>query len=290
MIQTKEATLATIAAQARGFATIAVHVVPELASSHLTEAAARLAREFDARLIGIGAEAMETAVVTDPNTGQVVAEWVAASREQVQHRLNAAEDAFRRDAAGVDTEWRAEQAFPNRALVRAGDTADLIVAGPLARGASNYRDANPAEVVMSAGRPVLIVPRDGRHLRGQHVVVAWKQTPESRRAVADALPLLKRAKEVIVQAICDNDDMDAAAAQTEAVAAALKRHGVTARADVRKAHAHDVAAELERVADLNDADLIVAGAYGHARLREWIFGGVTEELVHDPHRFVLLSH
>lgn len=98
MIQTKEATLATIAAQARGFAAIAVHVEPELASSHLTEAAARLAREFDARLIGIGAEAMETAWVTDPNTGQVVAEWVAAAREQVQHRLNAAEHTvFRRD-------------------------------------------------------------------------------------------------------------------------------------------------------------------------------------------------
>ena len=59
---------------------------------------------------------------------------------------------------------------------------------------------------------------------------------------------------------------------------------------MRKAHAHDVAAELERVADLNDADLIVAGAYGHTRLREWIFGGVTEEFVHDPRRFVLLSH
>lgn len=84
--------------------------------------------------------------------------------------------------------------------------------------------------------------------------------------------------------------MDAAAAETTAVAEALSRHGVPARADVRKAPAKDAAFELERVADLNGCDLIVAGAYGHSRLREWVFGGVTQHLLHKARHFVLLSH
>ena len=63
-----------------------------------------------------------------------------------------------------------------------------------------------------------------------------------------------------------------------------------ARANVTTAHPEAVAQELEQIANLNGADLIVAGAYGHSRLQEWAFGGVTDELLHHPQRFVLLSH
>jgi len=101
-------------------------------------------------------------------------------------------------------------------MARAARAADLIVVSPRTQG-GRARRVDPAEIVMTAGRPVLIVP-DGAHLlRAKTIVIAWKDTREARRAVADALPLLRRAEEVIVQAVCREDDHDAAVFATEDV-------------------------------------------------------------------------
>jgi nucleotide-binding universal stress UspA family protein len=181
------------------------------------------------------------------------------------------------------------QDYPSRALVRSARAADLIVMSPKSPGAA-ARTADPAEVVMTAGRPVLIVPNGASHFRGSAVVVAWKDTREARRAIADAMPFLLAADQVIVQAVCEDDAVEASAFQTDDVVANLKRHGVRASAKVTRIPAEGVAHELERVARLNGADLIVAGAYGHSRTREWVFGGVTDDLIHRPKCFVLLSH
>ncbi|UTP41160.1 universal stress protein [Phenylobacterium sp. LH3H17] len=253
--------------------------------------AAGLARDFNAHLIGLGAEAVEAAYMADPYSSLMTAEWIVAAQDQVAARLKEAEETFRRDAAGVDLEWRAMQSFPNAALVEVSRAADLIVVGAVARGASNYRTANAAEVVMGSGRPVLVVPEAGRHLRAANIVIAWKDTREARRAVADAMPFLLRAENVVVQAVCTDDDgVESAAFQANDVVAALRRHGVAARPGVTTARDEDVVKELYRIAGLNEADLIVAGAYGHSRLAEWAFGGVTSDLLHRPEHFVLTSH
>jgi len=273
-----------------GYASILVHVEPGLSASHRTEVAARLARDFNAHLIGLGAEAIDAASMAAPYPGLLVPEWVVAAQDEIAGRLKAAEEAFRRDAAGVDLEWRTMQTFPNLALVQASRAADLIVVGAIARGASNYRSANAAEVVLGSGRPVLVVPEAGRHLRAANIVIAWKDTREARRAVTDAMPFLLRATNVIVQAVCNADHVETAASQANEVAAALRRHGIAARAGVTTARDEDVVKELYRVAGLNQADLIVAGSYGHSRLAEWAFGGVTNDLLHRPEHFVLTSH
>jgi nucleotide-binding universal stress UspA family protein len=143
---------------------------------------------------------------------------------------------------------------------------------------------------MTVGRPVLLAPTDGRRLRGEAVVVAWKDSREARRAVADALPLLQRAGEVIIQAVCETADDECASFQAADVAAALKRHGVRARSAVAQGRPGDVAEVLRMTAEAAGADLIVAGAYGHSRAREWVLGGVSYELMHRPPCFVLLSH
>jgi nucleotide-binding universal stress UspA family protein len=78
--------------------------------------------------------------------------------------------------------------------------------------------------------------------------------------------------------------------ETDDVVANLKRHGVEARQLVTTITEGGVIEEIQRVANANDADLIVAGAYGHSRLREWAFGGVTDALMHQPECFVLMSH
>jgi nucleotide-binding universal stress UspA family protein len=289
MSQTTERPAAEVVVRPSAYATLLVHAEPARYSTHRVEVAARLARDLDATLLGLGAETFDPIPTPDPFSGYAAGEWVALVQTQVGQDLAAAEAAFRRDSAGARVEWRAIQDYPHQALVRTAHAADLIVASPRG-GLGVTRAADPADVVMSAGRPVLVVPDGLSHLHGLAVVVAWKDTRECRRAVADALPFLQRADEVIVHAVCGKDRADAARLETDDVAANLKRHGVDARALVTHADPDAAVAEITRVAQLNGADLIVAGAYGHSRLREWAFGGVTDAFLHEPPCFVLMSH
>lgn len=268
---------------------ILVHAEPAGRSAGLVKAAADLARRLGARLTGLGAEMIEPLAPANPYAGVTTAEWVAAMSEQVEANLKAAETAFRKSTEGADADWRTCHDMPARALAMAARSADLVIVGA-APSVNYYRAADPAEVVMEAGRPVLIAPEGADHFAGRAAVVAWKDTREARRAVFDALPLLRRTEEVVVQAVCSEADAEYAEAQTSDVAAWLDRHGINARARVSAGAEGDVVEELNAEALAIGADLIVAGAYGHSRLREWAFGGVTRTLLDDPRCWLLLSH
>jgi nucleotide-binding universal stress UspA family protein len=271
------------------YKTILVHAEPNRASSQRVEAAAHLARALDARLIGLGAETFDPSLFSGPFTGISPGEIITLAQGQVTKNITAAEVTFRRDAAGADTEWRTIQDYPNRALVSTAHAADLIVVSPRSNR-SDLQSADPADVMMAAGRPILVVPEGRSHLVGKSVAVAWKDTRECRRALSDALPFLERAEEVVVISVVKPDMTAAATSQLDDVVANLKRHGVDARAVVTSIDNAAVENEIDRIANLNGADLIVAGGYGHSRLREWVFGGVTDSFLHRPSRFVLLSH
>jgi nucleotide-binding universal stress UspA family protein len=289
MQKTMERAAAEVTVRPSTYATLLVHAEPDAASSHRVEVAARLARSLNAKLIGLGAETFDPALFSEPFTGFTAGEWVNLVQEQIGKNLVSAETAFRRDAAGAEIDWRTVQDYPHRALVNTARAADLIVVSPRSdRGA--LQSADPADVVMSAGRPVLVVPEGRGHLVGGSIVVAWKNTPECRRALTDALPFLQRADDVIVLAVVKPDMADLAVFETDDVVANLNRHGVKARPLVTSMDNDGVETEIERVAGLNNADLIVAGAFGHSRMREWAFGGVTESLLRRPGCFVLLSH
>jgi nucleotide-binding universal stress UspA family protein len=290
MHKTMERPATEVVVRPSTYKTILVHAEPNLASSHRVEVAARLARELDARLIGLGAETFDPTLFSGPFTGPVAGDWINLVQEEISKSLAGAETAFRRDAAGADTDWRSVQDYPNRALVGAAHAADLIVVSPRSRDRSGLQAADPADVMMAAGRPILVVPEGRSHLVGMTVVVAWKDTRECRRALSDALPFLQRAEEVVVVSVAKPDVTDIATFEVDDVVANLKRHGVDARAVVTSVDNDAVQDELERIANLNGADLIVAGGYGHSRLREWAFGGVTEGFLHRPSCFVLLSH
>jgi nucleotide-binding universal stress UspA family protein len=289
MTKTLERPATQVVVRPNTCATILVHAEPGEASTRRVEVAARLARSLDARLIGLGAETFDPDPYSGVFTGYASAGWVGLVQEQIAKNLAAAETAFRRDAAGADVDWRATQDYPHRVLVNTAHAADLIVVSP--RGDRGpLQSADPADVVMTAGRPVLIVPEGRSHLVGMKVVVAWKNTRECRRALTDALPFLQRAEEVVVVAVVKPGMAAAAILETDDVVANLKRHGVDARPLVTPIDHEAVESEIERVAALNGADLIVAGAYGHSRLREWVFGGVTDSFLRQPSCFVLLSH
>ncbi|PRZ46805.1 universal stress protein family protein [Paraburkholderia fungorum] len=148
----------------------------------------------------------------------------------------------------------------------------------------------PDDIVMSAGVPVLVLPSIwGPATIGESVVVAWNSSRESTRALHDALPILKQAKRVTIFEFAPfADHVDSAPALVQEH---LKEHGVDSEIftwpDVKDVAPIDA---LFSCLDRQQADLIVAGAFGHPRLIEAIFGSASEELLHNPSVPVLISH
>lgn len=272
------------------FEAILVHAEPDPATGARLETAAILARRFDATLMGLGAQTIEWAGVGELSA--LFSGGVATTvDDQVQRDLKLASEHFERHAASTRHTWLALREPPAEAMARLSRSADLIVAGgaPL-HDIAGHGGADTADLVLLSGRPVLVAPPSGGWLRAAQIVVAWKDRREARRAVADAMPFLTLADEVVVMEICDPDEFGEAQYRTFDVSEHLKRHGVKARPLAKISVPDRAGAELNLEAAAIGADLIVSGAYGHHRLQERVLGGLTRELLGDPQRFVLLSH
>jgi nucleotide-binding universal stress UspA family protein len=256
------------------------------------EVAAQLVERFGARVIGAAAaEFSPPLYFTEGESAQRLIDqgWAA-----VKSRLKELEGEFRAamQNRGPEVEWRCAEDFPTRFIVRQARACDIIVVGAGARGglADPFVQVNPSDLVMQVGRPLLVVPETCNWLDLRSVLVAWKDTAEARRAVSDALPLLRKSTEVtIVEIVEDEADRATALSRVEDVAAWLSRHGVRASQQVPEQRG-DAAAQLERIASDVGAGVVIAGAYGHSRLSEWILGGVTRRLVNPSNRCSLLSH
>jgi nucleotide-binding universal stress UspA family protein len=272
------------------YKTLLTHVQSDPKAGPRLACAAALARDLDCTFLGLGAEMIPPSGASDPY-GILEGEWIVAMRDQLEKNLDAAEAMFEAAAKDLPHDWVRMIDLPGKAVARAARAADIIVAGgaPL-DGHDNYRACDIGELVITAGRPVLVAPPGGGHLKGDRIVVAWKDSREARRAVSDALPLLQRAQEVVVLEVFEKDGAEAAEYHTSDVVKALARHGVQAHARVTEAAEDSVCRELNLAAVAIGADLIVSGGYGHNRMSEWVFGGVTRTLLSDPERFVLLSH
>lgn len=165
--------------------------------------------------------------------------------------------------------------------------ADLLITGASTDRLGSSRHADVGELVIRAGRPVLVVPPHPTTADFKAVMVAWNDTRECRRAITDALPLLSNADRVILVGV--GGDLASTRARMADVIGWLSRHAIDADVIVAPPHLSD-ADTLGSIADENAVDLIVAGAYGHNRLTEWAFGGVTRSLLIDGQRCALLSH
>jgi nucleotide-binding universal stress UspA family protein len=199
-------------------------------------------------------------------------------------------EAIRNRGGGV--EWRSAVDFPARFIAEQARCADIIVCGGHSPAFSDvYSLASPKDLVMQVGRPLLVVPDRVACLDLRSVMVAWKDTPEARRAVVDALPMLREAKEVsVIQLLEADEDRTAVLTRVNDVVAWLSRHSVSASGRVSEAGRNSsAAAQLDTAATEVGASLIVAGAYGHSRFRELILGGVTQYLVTQSARCVLLA-
>ena len=161
---------------------------------------------------------------------------------------------------------------------RYADLAVMTMATDVVRDSAIIRNFFTS-LLLKSGRPVLLVPPSHAWRRVKHVVVAWQPKREAARALHDALPFLLAAESVDVLEVGEVFGEDGDGQQPGAdIATHLARHGLKVRVIVHPRTGESVALQLTRHAQDTGAELIVAGGYGHSRLREWVLGGVTREL------------
>jgi nucleotide-binding universal stress UspA family protein len=275
--------------QVMSFATMMVHLDVERDCEQRVQLALDLADRFQAALIGIAGLALRPAFAA----GGIVV--YGELTEQDRRALTARFDEMGRKflAQGQhlkQIEWRTAPELPSDLVAREARAADLIILGPRHTGAPAHDLVEPGVVLLRAGRPILVVPDVITPLHLRRVVVACKNTRECRRAVRDALPFLLQAKEVLIVEIGEDASQSQDKKNLADVGRYLERHSVIVADEVWRRARGPVATELLELARAENADLIVAGGYGRSRLGEWIFGGVTHELLASSPVCCMLSH
>ncbi|MGZ9100345.1 MAG: universal stress protein, partial [Brevundimonas sp.] len=148
-----------------------------------------------------------------------------------------------------------------------------------------------ADVLMGCGRPVLVTPPTRlRNPVGEPALIAWKDCREARLALVASIPLLRRARGVTLYAICSRDESEAADGELADIVRFLARHEIVAEPVVASRVETSAGRQILDEALARRAGLIVAGGYGHARLREWALGGVTRDLINDSTICLCLAH
>jgi nucleotide-binding universal stress UspA family protein len=257
--------------------------------------AAAIASRFEAHLTGLFLNALPDYAIGGYD-GALTAEYIAGMEEDAIKAGNDAEPRLAErlaKAAGL-SELRRRDLHRDRfwdAVAEQGRVSDLLV---MTRPYGETAPLDPLIVeaaLFGAGRGVLVVPPEtGRTAPPRKVLVGWRNTRETARAVAEAMPFLTAAEQVIL-AMVDEDGAPAQQGLEPAadIARHLDRHGVAT--EVRHVSKWDRTADaLVNEAKVTGADMIVVGAYGHSRLREWVLGGTTRDLLGTCPLPVLMAH
>jgi nucleotide-binding universal stress UspA family protein len=275
------------------FATLMVHVDVEPKSDARVRLAAQLADRFTSTLIGI------SACVLPPYPAEgayfVTREFVEQEQQDILAALQRTEASFRAAAGEKGAklewlEWRSAVNLPETFVVSEARSADLVIVGRAPSPMDICRCLDPGAAVLRMGRPMLVVPPGVDTLKAERILIGWKDGREARRALQDSLPLLHDAQSVAIVEVCDDSTEALARSHVEDVARYLTRHRISVGSVTAAAAKHGVADHLIDLARVEGADLIVTGAYGHSRLGEWIFGGVTRELLASSSVCCLMSN
>ena len=252
-----------------------------------------IAEAFEAHVLGV-AVAYEPVI---PGTvfGGIPPEIIDGQRREADNKARAAVSRFDQAAkrAGLSSETRILRTTIAEAadeLGRIGRRFDLVVVGQPDRANSAPDQVVDESVLFESGRPVIFVPfiqKGGMTL--DHVLICWDGSRAAARAVADALPFLKKSKQVDVLIVSEKPN------KTNEIAGAdlgqhLARQGL--KVEIKHITAPDIGvapAILSYAAD-SDTDMIVMGGYGHSRLREFVLGGVTRGMLESMTVPVLMSH
>ncbi|WER44713.1 universal stress protein [Cupriavidus sp. WKF15] len=254
--------------------------------------AAELAARFGGQVVGVSA----TGIRMDPlfRAGEDAARHAEAARQsRLAHTAESGEllgEVVSQAACGtaythhvVEDEW-------GWVMAQEGRVADIIILGGLLPPGDSAMERTAEYVLLNAGRPVLFVPPHPVRLHGGHMVIAWDGSREAARAVADAMPLLLCASKITILAVWDEHGTpDANSEPVAGLRQYLRRHGVIAGVRTEQT-AQSVGTVILEALPVLGADMLVAGGYGHGRVRELILGGTTRALMHACQIPLLLSH
>jgi nucleotide-binding universal stress UspA family protein len=271
------------------FSNVMVYVDPPQQEEGQIRVAEAIAKRFGGTIIGVSAFAVEPPFVAE---GIVIEGTSDEDLSRMKADLAAKEDWFRKIVTlpGDKIEWRCGVEHPTTFLVNEARAADLVVVKRKQSERDDYHYIDSAAVMLRLGRPMLSVPERVTELSADRIVVGWRDTREARLAVQHALPLITRASRVTIIELCNSDQQDAARSHVRDVSRFLESHGASCQYDVRVHSAEADARCLIRLAQEDGADLIVTGGYGHSRLGEWMFGGMTRGLLEEAPICLMMSH
>lgn len=260
------------------------------ASANAVKCAAQLAAGHEAHLTGLY-------LAYNPMTGFAETQIPADLLQQHQDNLARAEQDARRSfeetcrSAGISGEWRSAWEVQTSVLMLSARYADLVaMSGAASNTADLIAHRYADSVVIAAGRPVLLFPESYVWDQGfQRIMVAWDGSREATRAVHDALPFLTRARKVMIMEVTGREAMDTRDPASD-IARHLARHGVAVETTHALKGDIGVGDQLLDASIDNSTDLLVAGAYGHSRLREYALGGVTRHLMTHLTIPMIFSH
>lgn len=272
-------------------------------------AALAVARPFAAHLdvlhVKLDPAALAVAMATDVGGGVLTAGLIEQLEQESATRERQAREIFTRFCSGAglaaastpgpagvaapSAQWHVETGDEARWMTIYGVAADLIVA-PRASGEEVGASATLEAMLLECGRPILIPAAAPMPTNFERIAIAWKPTAQAARAVAAAMPLLARAKEVVVITVAEEAaEQPGECDDAERLVRSLAWHGITATT-LRLAPGPEGAAATLLAGAGQRADLLVIGGYGHSRVREWVFGGFTQLVLADAPLPVLIAH
>lgn len=278
------------------YRSLLVHLDHDPHCAARTQVAIGLAKRMGCHLVGVAPTGLiELPAV--PEAAVVLGDFAARAWDALRAETERLTDIFRDacHAGGVTScEAVVDEAAKAESLVRHAHCSDLVILSQADPSTPTFRATQDhvEQVVLHSARPTLVLPYIDRVASlGSQALVAWDDSRESARAVSDALPLLRLAQRVQVVHWNEAGDADdpAKRPRLDALSQWLAWQGVSAEVRHETSSSGVADAMLSRAADLG-TDLIVMGAYGHARWAERVLGGATRGLLASMTVPVLMSH
>eukprot|EP01037_Dinobryon_pediforme_P021026 gene21026-21791_t len=272
------------------YKTIIVHVDQSKHAAARIRLAAELALSHEAHLVGAAMTGISRFIYPD---GTISLDTIISElRDAANVNLDQFEAIVKK--LGVPSyERRLTEDDAAGGLAMQARYADLVVVSQTDRSESGDSGASdiPEYVALNSARPVLTIPYAGRFENpGRNVLIAWDGSMEATRAVTNALPLLRRARQVTVVLFNVSRFSGVHGQEPGAdIALYLARHGVKVSVSSEFTEL-DIGNALLSLAADKGADLLVMGSYGHTRFREVLLGGVTQTILKTMTLPVLMSH
>jgi len=278
------------------YRTILVHLEAKETSPQLLAVSTALARQHNAHLIAL--------YVTPPPYFYVSPEYPVPTQLLEQHdnyhveNRAALKAEFERETSNSDfvAEWReitAASMSMELLITEVARTVDLVVLGQKCAEHEVYSARmSPEDIILACARPVIVVPTKTPAVNTiNNILVAWDGQEQAVRALFDSLPLLREADNVRIHSVNAKSQARYRILTTPGeLANTLSRHGVNVTLSESETAAGDVGEEILQYANDTGSDLLVMGAYGHTRIREYVFGGVTKKILGEMPIPVLMSH